>query len=608
MPWDKLKQNLSSEYGSKINSAQLHNLLQKRHLKPSKSLSAYLIAMREIASRGSVDVSSILDYVINGIPDPKSNKIILYGYKTISEFKEKLKIYEKICIPDAKNKDYSSTNTQNKAHAIPSNSKQSRCYNCASIGHKSNSCNNKRLLKLQQIFHLTSEKNKLEMRVVRRISNSTDASDFLRKLEEQDRRGLKYVILDCEPEVAKSIVSQHIQDTYMNRRNYHFLITSLIIEDDWNDALLPHGAVNATGFQMLQETRPEVREFLTAWKSLDPFRWPGGGTQHITTEVALMYDATKVILETFNRLLKKKPDIFRNNFRRGEVYNNGTKVQTEKIGLTGNITFDDFGWRKNFTVNIVEMSMNSEMVKVAHWSDSDGLQLIPPNYRRIPQNTGFENKTYIVTSILARQNAHWIADQWRALLFMDESRFSVQIQSKRYLIWRKLGIHYHSSNICERDPYGGDNVCVWGSITLGGLTGFRVFPRVTMNTQVYRDDILDAYVLPYAGAIGDNFLLQEANARPYRARFEDAYFLQQTIPRVLWSVRSPNLCPIKHVWDALGRRRIVLRPPLQTLAMLPTALREQLLSLPMELMDCIIGSIAHRCMCCIASVGNHTPY
>lgn len=43
------------------------------------------------------------------------------------------------------------------------------------------------------------------------------------------------------------------------------------------------------------------------------------------TEVALMYDATRVILETFNRLLKKKPDIFRNNFRRGEVYNNGTK-------------------------------------------------------------------------------------------------------------------------------------------------------------------------------------------------------------------------------------------------------------------------------------------
>ncbi|GFY79507.1 glutamate receptor 1 [Trichonephila inaurata madagascariensis] len=278
------------------------------------------------------------------------------------------------------------------------------------------------LLKLQQIFHLTSEKNKFEMKVVRRIINSTDASEFLRKLEEQDRRSFKYIILDCDAEVAKEVVSQHIRDTYMNRRNYHFLVTSLIIEDDWNSALLPHGAVNTTGFQMLQETRPEVRNFLTSWKSLDPYRWPGGGTQHITTEVAQMYDATRVLLDAFNRLLKKKPDIFRNNFRRGEVYNNGTKginchqtpvmpwehgeriarflKKTDITGLTGNITFDEFGWRKNFTVNIVEMSMNSEMVKVAEWSDSDGLQQIPPNYKRIPQNTGFENKTYIVTSIL----------------------------------------------------------------------------------------------------------------------------------------------------------------------------------------------------------------
>ncbi|GBO18294.1 Glutamate receptor 1 [Araneus ventricosus] len=46
------------------------------------------------------------------------------------------------------------------------------------------------------------------------------------------------------------------------------------------------------------------------------------------------------------------------------------------------------------------MSMNSEMVKVAQWSDSDGLTQIPPNYKRIPINTGLENKTYIVTSIL----------------------------------------------------------------------------------------------------------------------------------------------------------------------------------------------------------------
>lgn len=45
----------------------------------------------------------------------------------------------------------------------------------------------------------------------------------------------------------------------------------------------------------------------------------------LQAEAALMYDVAKVILDSYSRLLKKNPNIFRNNFRRGEVYNNGTK-------------------------------------------------------------------------------------------------------------------------------------------------------------------------------------------------------------------------------------------------------------------------------------------
>lgn len=44
--------------------------------------------------------------------------------------------------------------------------------------------------------------------------------------------------------------------------------------------------------------------------------------------------------------------------------------------------------------------MRTFFFQVAQWSDTEGLQQIPPNYKRIPQNTGFENKTYVVTSIL----------------------------------------------------------------------------------------------------------------------------------------------------------------------------------------------------------------
>ncbi|GBM82953.1 hypothetical protein AVEN_68103-1 [Araneus ventricosus] len=123
----------------------------------------------------------------------------------------------------------------------------------------------------------------------------------------------------------------------------------------------------------------------------------------------------------------------------------------------------------------------------------------------------------------------------------------------------------------------------------------------------YRDDILDAYVRPYAGAIGDDFLLQDDNARPNRTRIVDDYLQQETIQRMEWPARSPNLNPMEHVWDALGTRIAALNSPPQTLATLATVLQEQWLSLP-ELIDRIIDSITHRYMCCIASREDHTPY
>lgn len=42
-------------------------------------------------------------------------------------------------------------------------------------------------------------------------------------------------------------------------------------------------------------------------------------------QAALMYDAVFVLVEAFNKLLRKKPDMFRNNLRRGQIFNNGSR-------------------------------------------------------------------------------------------------------------------------------------------------------------------------------------------------------------------------------------------------------------------------------------------
>ncbi|GFX00212.1 transposable element Tcb1 transposase [Trichonephila clavipes] len=62
----------------------------------------------------------------------------------------------------------------------------------------------------------------------------------------------------------------------------------------------------------------------------------------------------------------------------------------------------------------------------------------------------------------SREHALWTPQQWSCVMFSDESRFSLQSDSRRALIWRAPGTRYHQENIIERHRYGGAGwlVCV----------------------------------------------------------------------------------------------------------------------------------------------------
>ncbi|GFS51516.1 transposable element Tcb1 transposase [Trichonephila clavipes] len=45
--------------------------------------------------------------------------------------------------------------------------------------------------------------------------------------------------------------------------------------------------------------------------------------------------------------------------------------------------------------------------------------------------------------------------QWSRVMFSDESRFSLQSESHRTLIWKGPGTRYHEENTIERQRYGG---------------------------------------------------------------------------------------------------------------------------------------------------------
>ncbi|GFW17459.1 transposable element Tcb2 transposase [Trichonephila clavipes] len=148
---------------------------------------------------------------------------------------------------------------------------------------------------------------------------------------------------------------------------------------------------------------------------------------------------------------------------------------------------------------------------------------------------------------------------------------------------------YHQSNTVERHSYRGGGILAWAGISLGGHTDLHVFHGGTVTGLRYRDEILDPYVRPYAAAIGNDFILMDDNARPHRARIVEEYLEDHGLERMEWPARSPDLNPIEHLWDYLGREVAALNPPPRSLHELKQGLLCVWSSLPIPV------SAAYQC-------------
>ncbi|GFV28967.1 transposable element Tc3 transposase [Trichonephila clavipes] len=187
-------------------------------------------------------------------------------------------------------------------------------------------------------------------------------------------------------------------------------------------------------------------------------------------------------------------------------------------------------------------------------------------------------------------------------MFSDESRFSLQSDSRRTLIWRASGIRYHQENTIERRRYGGAGWLVWGGIILGSRTDLHV-QSVTMTGHIYRDVMLEQHVRLFRGAMGAEFLFMDDNVRPRHANIVDECLQLEDISRMDCTAYSPDLNPIEHAWDMLGRR-IGTRLPLPTsLPELRRELLDEWCNVPQDHIDNLIFSMTGRCKACIASSG-----
>ncbi|GFW54459.1 transposable element Tcb2 transposase [Trichonephila clavipes] len=135
------------------------------------------------------------------------------------------------------------------------------------------------------------------------------------------------------------------------------------------------------------------------------------------------------------------------------------------------------------------------------------------------------------------------------------------------------------------------------------LHGVGLYARRPMGVEIFRP-----IVVPYAAAIGDDFILMDDNSRSHRANLVEDSLFEEGIVRMEWPACFPDMNAIEHVWSALGRRVAVRQPHPQSLQELERALLEEWDRIPQLVINSLIDSMPQRCSTLLAVRGNHTPY
>uniref|UniRef100_K1QTA7 Transposable element Tcb2 transposase n=1 Tax=Magallana gigas TaxID=29159 RepID=K1QTA7_MAGGI len=148
------------------------------------------------------------------------------------------------------------------------------------------------------------------------------------------------------------------------------------------------------------------------------------------------------------------------------------------------------------------------------------------------------------------------------VLFSDESHLSLNFADGRTRVWRRRGERFAGCCVTEVDRFGGGSAMVWGGICGGNRTRF-VAVNGTLTSQRYRDEILSPVVLPYLRTNGAGLTFQQDNATAHTARATREFLNQNNVDMLDWPSNSPDLSPLEHVWDELGRRVRMRRPQLR---------------------------------------------
>ncbi|KAI3351880.1 hypothetical protein L3Q82_020712, partial [Scortum barcoo] len=327
----------------------------------------------------------------------------------------------------------------------------------------------------------------------RSVSSTTDAAEFKRIIEEMDRRQEKRYVIDCEVDRINTILEQ-VVTLGKNSRGYHYILANLVSNNQaaplggFSNVSLDKvfaGGANISGFQIVNPENQIVQQFMQRWERLDEREFP----------------------EARNTPLKQRPSGTHLRRQRVDVSRRGSAgdclanpavpwsqgidieraLKTVQVqGMTGNIQFDNYGRRTNYTIDVYEMKTGGPR-KIGYWNEyTRFVNIMDP---QVSNDSSVENRTIVVTTIM---EAPYVMYKKNYMHLDGNDRYEGYCVDLASEIAKHVGIKYKLSIVMDgkygaRDPE---------TKTWNGMVGELVYGRADiavapLTITLVREEVID---------------------------------------------------------------------------------------------------------------------
>lgn len=197
----------------------------------------------------------------------------------------------------------------------------------------------------------------------------------------------------------------------------------------------------------------------------------------------------------------------------------------------------------------------------------------------------------------------WTCDDWRNVIFSDESTFYVLKRKNLCKIWRLEKEKLLPECLEQTNTGDGGKIGIWGGISGFGTTAAKIYTE-NMNGHLYCD-VLQHELKKFITKIPKKTkMIYQQDLAPWHTSDIVKEKIAKLKLNVLdWAPKSPDLNPIEMLWSILDKK--LASKPIYSKQALKDRLQEEWNNIDQDLCIKLVESMPERIRKCLAAKGGH---